>query len=537
MHGDHMTVAAPRCGLQAEADRAATRCTIPCGRRTKSPLNLPPKHLRSDPSNDFPPVLPCAPSTSAGFLRKLRQLGACRRAGRRERHPRATCRSPASFDFLLPPAGRNLPLPKPARSTILPSTRGNLARVGNNLSPLSTMVPSKSENIMASSFEPPIAGLLEQAARLRLTTEQKAQLNQLELDFEEKAARLLSEQQLLEVEFRRKNLSTGTPLSLTSEQLALIDEKMAELRLAWLGALETAIAVLSTAQQAKLRLNIDLMPKFDRTPRESDDSLGARITRIMSAQLKDSKVVEIETAQAIADRLLNWSKSFALAVGVPLTLGTFLLGAFGYQKYSDFTSTVSSAEQRALEQINKAAALTADEFEGRAIKVRQGYEKLESQLRETETLPAKIQELGNRLKHLEEIEIGGPTKISDLAKSALLESLEKYRDYMKQIGYQIPATKLNIKFDPEVAYNAYYTNIDNSIVMDPRLVGDPETVYHSYTHHVLNEINPKVWDAANSTGSALHEALSDYLPCSFEGASKFGINYVQTFAKELPTDM
>ena len=390
---------------------------------------------------------------------------------------------------------------------------------------------------MVSGIESPIDGFLEQASRLHLTTEQKAQLNQLELDFEEKAARLISEKQLLEVELRRRNLSNGTLLSLTSEQLALIDKKVAELRLAWLGAMEKAITVLSPAQQAKLRLNIGLMPKFERSPGQSEEDLDARITRIVSAQLKDSKVVEIETAQAIADRLLNWSKSFALAVGVPLTLGTFLLGVFGYQKYSDFTSTIASAEQKALDQINKAATRTGEEFEGRATKLRQGYEKLESQLRETETLPAKIQDLSNRLKHLEEIEIGGPTKISDLAKSALLANLEKYRDYMRQIGFQIPATKLYIKFDPEATMNAYYTREENSIVMDPRLVSDPETMYHAYTHHVLNEVNPKAWDVPISSVAALHEALSDYLPCSYEGASKFGVKFVQTFARDLPSAM
>jgi len=390
---------------------------------------------------------------------------------------------------------------------------------------------------MASSVEPPIAGILEQAARLHLTTEQKAQLNQLEFDFEEKAARLISEKQLLEVELRRRNLSNGTLLSLTSEQLALIDEKMAELRLAWLGAIEKAISVLSPAQQAKVRLNIGLMPKFEGSPGQSEEDLGARITSIVSARLKDSKVVEIETAQAIADRLLNWSKSFALAVGIPLTLGTFLLGVFGYQKYSDFTSTISSAEQKALDQINKAAGRTGEEFEGRATKLRQGYEKLESQLRETETLPAKIQDLSNRLTHLEEIEIGGPTKISDLAKSTLLAYLEKYRDYMKQIGYQLPATKLNIKFDPETAMNAFYTRDENSIVIDPRLVDDPQVMYHAYTHHVLDQVNPKAWDIEISTVAALHEALSDYFPCSFEGVSKFGVKYVQAFAKHLPSDM
>ena len=388
---------------------------------------------------------------------------------------------------------------------------------------------------MSSSVELPIAGILEQASRLRLTTDQQAQLNQLELDFEAKAARLTSEQQLLEVELRRSNLSNGTPLNFTSEQLALIDKKTAELRLAWLGTLEKAITVLSPDQRAKLRLNIRSIPTFGWTPGQSEEDLDARITRVLSAQLKDSKVVEIETAQAIADRLFSWGKSFALAVGVPLTLGAFLLGVFGYQKYSDFTSTVSSAEQKALNQINKAAAQTGEEFEWRVTKLRQGYEKLESQLRETETLPAKIQDLSNRLQHLEQIEIGGP--ISDLTKSALLTNLEKYRDYMRQIGYQIPATKLNVQFDPQTTANAYYSADENSIIMDSALADDPETMYHAYTHHVLKEVNPKSWDAAISTVAALNEALSVYLPCSYEGASKSGVKFVKTFAKVLPSDM
>jgi hypothetical protein len=64
----------------------------------------------------------------------------------------------------------------------------------------------------------------------------------------------------------------------------------------------------------------------------------------------------METAQAVTDRLLTWSKWFALAIGAPLTLGAIVLGSLGYHTYSDFTSTVSSVEQKTLDQINSAAA-------------------------------------------------------------------------------------------------------------------------------------------------------------------------------------
>jgi hypothetical protein len=401
---------------------------------------------------------------------------------------------------------------------------------------------------MPSSIELPIARILKRASRLRLSTDQQAQLRQLELDFEANAARLTSERQLLEVESRRSNLSNGTPLNLTSEQLALIDEKTGELRLAWLRALEKAITVLSPDQQAKLRLDIDSIPKFEWTAGQREEDLDARITNVVSEQLKDAKVVEIETAQAIADRLFSWGKSFALAVGVPLTLGAFLLGVFGYQKYSDFTSTVSSAEQKTLEQINKAAAQAGEEFEGRATKIRQGYEKMESQLRETEALSAKVQDLTKRVQHIEEIEIGGAeaAKISELAKSALSANLEKYREYMRQIGFDIPATKLYIKFNQEVQLNAYYVVDENSIYIDPKLVGDSDTIYYTYTNHVLLDVNPKAKDAVMnestngdvmSTAAALIEALSVYLPCSYQATSKFGVKFVQTLAKDSPSAM
>ena len=218
-------------------------------------------------------------------------------------------------------------------------------------------------------------------------------------------------------------------------------------------------------------------------------------------------------------------------------MGAFILGVFGYQKYSDFTSTVSSAENKALDQINKAAAKSGEEFEARSTKLREGYEKLESQFRDTETFSDKIQDLSRRLQRVEEIKIGGPFKAPDLTKSALLTNLEKYRDYMKQIGYLVPNKKLNLNFDTDAKGNAYYTSDDNSIVMDPKLVDDPESMYNAYTGHVLNEVNPKSWDSNMSTVAALDEALSAYLPCSYEATSKYGVKYIQIFAKELPSDI
>src|SRR5262249_41980312 len=93
------------------------------------------------------------------------------------------------------------------------------------------------------------------------------------------------------------------------------------------------------------------------------------------------------------------------------------------------------------------------------------------------------------------------------------------------------------KFDSEAATsNAIYNPSENSIIMDPRLVDDSQTMYRTYTTHVLNVGNPKAQHIPNLTVAALHEALADYLTCSYEGTPKLGVKFVQSIAKNLPSD-
>jgi hypothetical protein len=381
----------------------------------------------------------------------------------------------------------------------------------------------------------PITAILEKAGRLHLTAEQQVQLRRLSLDFEAEAARLISERRLLEIRARRENVSKDTPLNFTSEQLAPIDEKTTKLRLAWLATLEKATAVLSPDQQGKIRHKISLLPSFESTPDKNGEDLQAQITRSVDAKLKDSRVIEVETAQAIADRLLGWGKLFTLAVGVPLTLGAIVLSFLGYHTYSDFTTTVSSAEQKALEQINGAAAKIAHEFEDRAGKLRVGYDKLEKQLVETQALPAKVQDLTNRLQRLEQIEIGGPNSVTLATRSALQKQIEEFRAYMERIGYEVPKGKITVIVSPLEQKNAYYDRNENRILIDPSHIDDPEIIYREYTARALAGVNAKAWDSGD-IGKAIEFGLTDYMPCSYQGTTRFGAKYVQINAKIMPAD-
>ena len=54
-----------------------------------------------------------------------------------------------------------------------------------------------------------------------------------------------------------------------------------------------------------------------------------RINATIEERLKDTKVVEFETAEAIAKRVVGWAKLFAVVVGVPLSLLIITLALLG----------------------------------------------------------------------------------------------------------------------------------------------------------------------------------------------------------------
>jgi hypothetical protein len=75
---------------------------------------------------------------------------------------------------------------------------------------------------------------------------------------------------------------------------------------------------------------------------ESD--LQGKIKAVLKQELKDQKVVEIEIAESIANRVIRWAKLFGFATAVPLALLVLVLGWFGITKTTDLRDIAKSAE-------------------------------------------------------------------------------------------------------------------------------------------------------------------------------------------------
>ena len=79
-----------------------------------------------------------------------------------------------------------------------------------------------------------------------------------------------------------------------------------------------------------------------------------RVDVVLKDRFREQKVVEVETAELLADRAMKWMKGIGYFVGIPLFLAAAILSFFGYKTYSDLDKiSQKSAELR--QQVEKAA--------------------------------------------------------------------------------------------------------------------------------------------------------------------------------------
>jgi hypothetical protein len=130
-----------------------------------------------------------------------------------------------------------------------------------------------------------------------------------------------------------------------------------------------------------------------------ESTLREKIREVLRDYYKDQKVVEVETSQAVAARLLDWAKLFAFFVGIPTVLLLVLLGIFGIKTYSDFSTQIEKA------QIEIATNL--DAAQKRAAKLKSDgdtliaeYEKVRSRLADTTALADRVEILDKKIVNI-----------------------------------------------------------------------------------------------------------------------------------------
>ena len=381
----------------------------------------------------------------------------------------------------------------------------------------------------------PIQAILAQSDALALSHEQRRNMELLDIDFRREALRLLSERQLLELDAQRAKAESRSGLGFTAESLAAIDAITAKLRQAWLRAEEQARAILSTDQLAKLSPGASKLPDFGSGfgPLISA-GLDAQVAEAVAARIKDAKVVEIETAQAIAERLFGWAKSAAIVTGVPLTLLAIVLAILGISNWSDFRNRIAEGKKEIEHQL-ETARQKAKDFSAQAIALQAQYADLKKQFGDVSTLASDVRGLADKVERLEQIQFEQSSALLPEIKAAVEKQIKEYRAYLQSLGYHLPATNVKVFLDPSLTDNAYYDG--ERLVVGPKLATMPDVIFRAYTDRIIKETKPEAWDAPSWKVTAIYSGLGDYFTCNYQGDPKFGVKYVTTLRNQLPREM
>jgi hypothetical protein len=82
--------------------------------------------------------------------------------------------------------------------------------------------------------------------------------------------------------------------------------------------------------------------------------VASQVEDAIKGKFKDRRLVDIETSQAVVERVQGWAKLFAFFVGIPVALFLILLGFAGFEKYSDFSKLVASIAEQVKPKIEQA---------------------------------------------------------------------------------------------------------------------------------------------------------------------------------------
>lgn len=387
----------------------------------------------------------------------------------------------------------------------------------------------------ADSPDSPIEAILAQCEAVGLSDEQRQKLELADIDFRRRAIELLNQRQLLALEMRRARLQPGASSAPDAEGLAAADALTVKLRQLWLHARQEARSLLSAEQLAKMPDAAGRLPGFDLDDgRPASADLAALVSAAVASRLKDSKVVEVETAQAIAERLIGWAKTAAIVTAIPLALLAIVLTVLGISNWTDFSKKIDEGKKDVAATITDARQ-TVDKVKDEAKSFQKEYADLKVQLGDISGLKKDVSDLADKVKRLERVQFDQGSSIAPEVKSAVETLITQFRTYLQSLGYRPPETDFTVSVDPNVQMNAYYNG--KKMVIDPKLVSVPDVLFHEYAQRMLNELNPKAWASKQWKVQAILQGLSDYFSCSYQGDPKFGTKFVEVFADKLPDQM
>jgi hypothetical protein len=260
-------------------------------------------------------------------------------------------------------------------------------------------------------------------------------------------------------------------------------------------------------------------------------AVPARVDAILGERLKDQKVVEVETAELLAERAIKWLRTIGFLLGIPAVLFGALLSFVGFTTYSQLQQaadrvTVLKAEIAGLES-------QLGDPKQQLSRVNQELAGIQRELGSAKTQLAKVDERQGSLEQ-QLTSIRGrldfcPAKgLSIQIKEKLQDGLSRFIAYLQEVGFQglddHVAVCIYSRDDPiqnpryasaSESTNAFYA--ENALYIHQAMTSDLTVALIQYAHHAL----------LRRAGSPQFQSdvmygLSDYFVASFTGKPEIG---------------
>jgi hypothetical protein len=246
-------------------------------------------------------------------------------------------------------------------------------------------------------------------------------------------------------------------------------------------------------------------------------AIPERIDAALKDRFRDQKVVEIETAELLAERAGKWLKLLGVFIGIPILLITAFLSFMGLKTWSNIQNVTKQAFDLQSELTGPRQQLS---------QITEEIGKLQTDLQTQKTTFERRQDnLEQQLKGIRS-RLGfcpaGENMPADF-KEKTEDMLSQFIKWLQDRGFNNLDTHISICVYsrntvmtqnipiPRNSHNSLYIN--NTLYIHRDKTAASTLVLREFTHYVLVQAI-----SADYTDTEIESAMSDYLPTSFQNS-------------------
>jgi hypothetical protein len=259
-----------------------------------------------------------------------------------------------------------------------------------------------------------------------------------------------------------------------------------------------------------------------------DDSFDERIGRIVDAKLKaalardlkDQTLVELETAERVAERAIKWGRIAGVFLAVPAAIFAILFSFLGVKTYFDLRDVAAKISDS--EKTIELAKEVSDQSQATSRELIDRTDKLRTSVTEAEALVSRLRNVEARQRGLEEQvrTIEGRVKLGSFEQD-LEAPLRQYLDFLDGVGFPKSETEIVVTKTDSVFGNVVYNPKEGTILVGREFWNSLGSIFSMYTNHAL-ESSIDESDSGGSAPVTLKTALADYYASSFLDDPRIG---------------